>query len=615
VTTQARKRRRSALAAAGMTTLAAAAAAPAGATHVASTVTGEPVAHNLSIFHNLDFVAVSGFAEGDELTIRVSRPGVGEIASLTAAARPGEVDGEAGLELNHGPEGAPLDGDCWTGHVPDILPGDTVSVSYPDGAGATATDADVVDNIQITRGAFTAGDDVAFEGIALDAAGDPIDVARLDSGETRADGAPARIRAAVTRVVALPGVPGGFRALHERAANYGVDARRFPATLNQIHLGLLGFGDPAIGYGHSEPPPPFVQLVEGVSGRPSDGIPGGGAAPGCEAVTRTFERNSIETADRAAINAANAGTPVVAAGRAASDVTASSDVAISVDGTVVEDAVVAVNAAARTWRATIPAAALPAADGPVRIEADFAGAFDTIPGADVSTMVLPKDTVAPRAPAADPPAGAYAGARQVTLTAEDGATIHYTNGGAAPTTASPVASGPIAVTATQTLRAIAVDAAGNASPVAVLAYTIGAPGTGGGTTGGGTTATVGGASGGPAYAGPGGAKPLALGLLTARGAIRRTRARREGVRLAMRLKPGTKIVRIRVYRKRRDGARTLLATAFRAPRAAGTYRVRLGDPALRRRLTPGGYEVEAIPGRGRTALGTPSRVSFRVTAR
>lgn len=606
------RRRRQALAAAAAVTSIAAfavAAAPASATHAQSQST-----HNLSIFHNLDFVAVSGFDDGDKLTIAVDRPGVGQIASLRADARPGEAAGDFGLELNHGPAGDPELGDCWTNYVPDILPGDTVSVTYPVGEG-TATDSDVVDDIQITRGMFTAGSDVAFEGIALDAAGNPINVATLDSGETRADGATPRVRAAVTRVVAIPGVPGGFRALHERAQNYGLTAGT--ATLDQIHAGLLNFGDPAIGYGHLEPPPPFVQLVEGISSRQADGIPGGGPAIGCPPLP--FERNSIETLDRSAINAANAGSPIVVNGRAATGVTAG-DIEIRVDDTVVNDAVVTVNAATRSWSATIPdTALLLVADGPVTIEARFAGAFRPVPGARVTTVVLEKDTSAPAAPSAKPGTGTYTGAQSVELTAEAGATIHYTNSGAAPTTTSPVASGPIAVTASQTLRAIAVDAAGNVSPEAVLTYgiqtTATAPGTPGtGTTGTGTTSvTVGAGLGGAEPAGS--ARPLSLGLLTMSKSIKRQRARRDGLRVTMRLQQGTEVVGLRIYRKLRNGRRVLLATGFRAPRAIGLYRVRLADPSVRRRLTPGNYELEATPGRSRADLGRAARHAFKVTAR
>jgi hypothetical protein len=82
------------------------------------------------------------------------------------------------------------------------------------------------------------------------------------------------------------------------------------------------------------------------------------------------------------------------------------------------------------------------------------------------------DTTPPPAPVASPPAGTYSTAQSVTLTSEPGAKIHYTVDGSTPTTASSEYTGAIAVSETQVLKAIAVDAAGNQSSVATHAYTI-----------------------------------------------------------------------------------------------------------------------------------------------
>lgn len=614
-TTARTRRRRSTLAAIGASSIAAIAASPAGAQAPAPTLT---------IFHNLDFIAVGGFADGESLTISVTRPNLGVVGTVTAPAREGEVPGEFGLELNHGPEAAPLPGDCWDGPVPDILPGDTVTVS-----GDTIVHSDVVDDIQITTGMFAVGQDVAYEGYALDATGAPIPIAALDSGEVRAEDAnPERVRATPTRVEAIPGVPGGFRAIHERSANYGA-FRGEDQTLDYIRNALLSFGDPAMGYGHIEVPPPFAQIVDGVSGRQFGRIAGGGPALGCDAAV--FERNSIETTSPTTINATNVGAGIVVNGKAATDVTAADDVDILVDGSAV-DAVVTVNPGARTWRATIPATAIPATDAPLRIEADFPGSeFDTIDGAYISTVELPKDLAAPSAPTANPAGGTYVGTQQVTLTAEEGATIRYTNDGADPTSTSLVANGPIAVTATQTLKAIAIDAAGNASGVTVLNYTITSPpGAGGGDGGGGgggaaatgagltTGTTIGadaGASDAPAAQASAVKAPLGITALIASKSIKRSKARIQGLRLTLRIVPGTEVVRFRIYRKLRNGARVLLTSGFRAPAAAGFYRATLKDPVLRRKLTPGNYEVEVTPGASQTDLGTSRRHAFKVTRR
>jgi hypothetical protein len=80
------------------------------------------------------------------------------------------------------------------------------------------------------------------------------------------------------------------------------------------------------------------------------------------------------------------------------------------------------------------------------------------------------------APTFSPGAGTYASAQSVTLSsATSGATFYYTTNGTTPTTASTFYSGPISVSATMTLNAIAVASGYLNSPVASAAYVIGTP--------------------------------------------------------------------------------------------------------------------------------------------
>jgi N-acetylneuraminic acid mutarotase/transcription elongation GreA/GreB family factor len=79
-------------------------------------------------------------------------------------------------------------------------------------------------------------------------------------------------------------------------------------------------------------------------------------------------------------------------------------------------------------------------------------------------------------PAANPAGGAVASGTTVALTtATDGATIHYTTDGSAPTASSPVYSAPIAVTSAQTINAIAVKSGLENSASMSESYTIAAP--------------------------------------------------------------------------------------------------------------------------------------------
>jgi uncharacterized repeat protein (TIGR03803 family) len=76
-------------------------------------------------------------------------------------------------------------------------------------------------------------------------------------------------------------------------------------------------------------------------------------------------------------------------------------------------------------------------------------------------------------PVFSPDSGVYASAQTVTITdTTANATIYYTTDGSAPTTSSPVYSGPITVSTTETIQAIAVYTRLANSPVAWATYTI-----------------------------------------------------------------------------------------------------------------------------------------------
>jgi hypothetical protein len=74
------------------------------------------------------------------------------------------------------------------------------------------------------------------------------------------------------------------------------------------------------------------------------------------------------------------------------------------------------------------------------------------------------------------PAGTYSGTQTVTISdASQGAVIYYTTNGSIPTTASSVYSGPITVSASQTVKAMALAPGSTASAVVSVAYVINGP--------------------------------------------------------------------------------------------------------------------------------------------
>lgn len=92
---------------------------------------------------------------------------------------------------------------------------------------------------------------------------------------------------------------------------------------------------------------------------------------------------------------------------------------------------------------------------------------------------LLKDLVAPAAPTAFPPGGTYYASQSVSIDAADefNETVRYRVGNPAPepTTASPLVSGQLSVTASQQIRAASWDRAGNRGPTLVADYDIRTP--------------------------------------------------------------------------------------------------------------------------------------------
>ena len=79
-------------------------------------------------------------------------------------------------------------------------------------------------------------------------------------------------------------------------------------------------------------------------------------------------------------------------------------------------------------------------------------------------------------PQFSPPAGTYSTPQSVTLTdATPASTMYYTLDGSDPTSASAVYNGPIGVTSTKTIKAIAMANGYTISPISTASYTIGAP--------------------------------------------------------------------------------------------------------------------------------------------
>jgi hypothetical protein len=100
---------------------------------------------------------------------------------------------------------------------------------------------------------------------------------------------------------------------------------------------------------------------------------------------------------------------------------------------------------------------------------DLAGNTSTVQSA---TYTINAADTTPPTVTLSPAAGTFTSVQSVTMTANETATIYYTLDGSAPTTASTVYTGPIAVNSTTTIKYFAKDTAGNASAVQTAVYTI-----------------------------------------------------------------------------------------------------------------------------------------------
>jgi hypothetical protein len=451
--TSTRARRRSALAATfalAAGTLGAVNAVPASGLQTGN---GVRPGSNITVFHNIDFVAVFGYGPiGRQVTVRVLRNGV-VIGSASGPAI--DAEGSPGLEVNHGPEGAPRPGDCWDGHTPDIRPGDVIRVTDSRG-----TDQVTVDNIAFTGApSEEAGGDIVVPFTAIDAAGAPIARDRIDSAEFRAT---SRLRFEATDIVveaAASGVPGEYVMRYN--APFTPSRNRDLLDQDQLRTLLLGDGH-AIGFGHTDPLPRESMLHDGLEDTP-------GPAPGCEAAPTASA--GVTSVTPGVINQSTPATATLRVGGMSQDATEVEVRLRDSNSTVVAPATLSAASGPQTWRASFTAAQLTPLTGNVRVTALIDGVANAV------TKTVVRDTVAPRVPRASLPSGLYRRAQRVTLNAGPGERIRYTLGDgsqAAPTLnrGRLYRGEQIRIVRTRTLKAIAIDQAGNRSTVARFRYRI-----------------------------------------------------------------------------------------------------------------------------------------------
>ena len=129
-----------------------------------------------------------------------------------------------------------------------------------------------------------------------------------------------------------------------------------------------------------------------------------------------------------------------------------------------------------TTNGSVPISSSPIYSGPISVVAAETINALAINSAGVRSPVATAAYVIakPVAPVFTPAAGTYSAPQSVKITeAIAGTTIHYTTNGSVPVSTSPTYTGPITVSASETISAIAINAAAVKSPVTTAAYVIG----------------------------------------------------------------------------------------------------------------------------------------------
>ncbi len=442
------------------------AASPAGAA-VTVTPTSPPANnHSVIVFPERDFIHGDGYAKGSLLLVQDFRGGVqvGVANNVPVVDDPKTPAYDGLFDLNH------LGTPCWEGVTPDILPGDVIRVTESNGAGAA--DETPVADVTLISPVAPSGANLVMHGRASDGAGHQLPVGSLEARVVANQQIFHSTKARTLRASSLVRPPDGSlaydspTALTWTATWTGLDQFDINMALaNESRALWLGR---AVGAATTLGSPVEGTLFEW-------GLAGGPGA-GCFA---PLARNGLSNATPGVVNAATGDLVLTGVSRDATAVSVSLSDAAGHSITPMTTTP-APATGSQVWSVTVPAAARAAlADGTLTASATVTGLAVTGAAVTTSSLTIQQDTVAPAAPLLSLPSGSYVGAQLVSVTGSaDTSTLRYQIGASAvpdPTPTSPAVPGQIDVTSSQSLKVVAFDAAGNASPVTAATYTISPP--------------------------------------------------------------------------------------------------------------------------------------------
>jgi hypothetical protein len=598
---------------------------------------GMRAGHNITVFHNIDMVGVFGHPVGSQTLVEVFRGG-----HRIATARGPAVstpDGGA-LEVNHGPAGAPLPGDCWDGATPDVQPGDRIVVSNP--GGPAGVDEAIVDDISITsratvtRDADTGGPVVVIPGVDA-VADDPLTTEDETRPAVPPSTEPTREEVWVegnafymtpegTRGAAIPfasldsnsyidlpndnklrlganvveqgtGGEGTYRTRH--FAPFAVErndlGRDNTSIFNALAVGRDGH---SAGYGHVAPLPAVSMLVDGMDEQTTPAL-------GCEVSPKDASSagTTAGALNAAGMAPAGAADPVLTVGGFAANAVTAADVVVSRGAASVEAAVtLSTGPGQKGWSATFSKAQIAGlGEGTLtarlRIGGNLVGATKSV----VHDLTPPNITVSLAE-------GTYTGTQLLTASAGGDPVTYQLDGAAARAVVGQIALVP----GSHTVVLRSTDAAGNTT-TRTLPYTILAPPTQQQTPQ--TSEPQARPQAAPAAPA---ARPVApatlipaasipapqLGIagsstkglpvatsLVAPRTIAGSSARRDGLVARFSAPQSARTAVIRVLRRSAAGKLTVVGSKTAAVRR-GANRIALNSKALRRKLVSGTYVVE-----------------------
>lgn len=399
----------------------------------ADIISPPPAPLEVVVFPERDFVVTEGGPANLPLNFAIIRNGV------TISTASGTTDADGLLEVNH-PGGV-----CWQGVTPNILPGDVLRVTEQ---------ANPANGYQVrTQGvrapqAEIVGSNVVVHGVALDDAGNPLPLSRVEQRIVQPDfrepPEPLEkrdIRATTDdgNLVRDPGVEGGFIATHS-----GLTAiQRDKAIAGQTRV---------LGWERTAPNGDRLGLTIFEAGEL--GGPGFGGCP-------ALRDYAVTAFNRPSIKIGHDGVTVSGTHNDATNVriTLVDGVAATTD----PSKVATLNAG--TFRAAFTRAQVNRLrDGRIRAVGSF-----TVGGTPINGVVksIVKDLKAPRPAQSDTRSGVYQRAQSVALFRAAGeprtSRIFYTTNGRAPGLGALKFVRPFRVASTRTIRAVVIDQAGNKS--------------------------------------------------------------------------------------------------------------------------------------------------------